>query len=172
MKRAFIKFFDKIIVLILGFSGVFAGCDDPTDEYGPPVAEYGMPQAEYVIKGVVTDKDTSNPIQNIRVIRQVYENLGDTLYTDSEGKYVFEFGDFPPWQETTFPLKIEDIDGEENGGLFGTQEIDVTITEADRVEEGNGHWHDGKFVKTQDIKLKRMDIAYPEYGVFPAEFKP
>jgi len=167
MKRVFIKIFDKIIVLLLGFSGVFSACDDP-------VCEYGMPHADYVIKGTVTDKETSNPIQNIRVIRQHPEYLeyGDTLYTDSEGKYAFEFGNFPPWSESTFHLKIEDIDGKENGGYFGSKEIDVAITEADRVKKGDGRWYSGKFAKTQNIELNRIDTECPMYGVLQADFKP
>ena len=107
MKKSVIKFFDKIIVLVLGFSGVFSGCE-LLPENEDPVCEYGMPHADYVIKGVVTDEETSNPIQNIRVIRQIYQEYGDTLYTDSEGKYAFEFYDFPPSPESTFHLKIEE----------------------------------------------------------------
>jgi len=163
MKRSFIKFFDKIIVLLLGFSGFFNSCESP--------AEYGMPHADFEIKGIATDETNSQPIQNIRVIRQIYENFGDTLYTDSEGKYAFEFQEFPPSPESTFHLKIEDIDGEENGGDFGTKEIDVTITKADQVKKGDGSWYDGKFVKTQNIELEKTYEA-PLYGVFSATFKP
>ena len=172
MKKALVKFFDKIIVLLLGFSGFFNGCaiSDPTDEYGSPYAEYGMPHADFVIKGVITDKETSNPIQNIQVIRQIYPEYGDTIYTNAEGEYAFEFGNFPPWPENAFHLKIEDIDGEENGGLFNTQEIDVMFTQADQVEKGKG-WYEGKFVKTQDIELDRIVIA-PEYGAPFVTFKP
>ncbi|MCL2650837.1 MAG: radical SAM-associated putative lipoprotein [Candidatus Azobacteroides sp.] len=171
MKRTFVKFFDKIVVLILGFSGVLCGCDNPTDEYGPVYAEYGMPQADYVIKGIVTDEKTSNPIQNIRVIRQVYPEYGDTLYTNSEGKYALEFGDFPPWQDNTYRLKIEDIDGEKNGGYFEPKEIDVTVTKTDQVEKGDGRWYEGKFVKTQDVELERK-YSVALYGMPSATFKP
>ena len=162
MKKSFIKFFDKIIVLLLGFSGVFSACEKLPG--GGTVAEYGVPHADFEIKGMVTDTANSQPIQNIRVIRQVYENFGDTLYTDSVGKYAFEFQEFPPSPKSTFHLKIEDIDGEDNGGHFGTKEIDVTITKADQVEKGDGSWYNGKFVKTQDLELERIYMNYPMYG--------
>jgi putative lipoprotein (rSAM/lipoprotein system) len=168
MKKSFIKFFDKIIVLLLGFSGAFNSCvpfviDDP-------VAEYGMPHADFEIKGTVTNQINEEPIPNIRVIREIYPGVGDTLYTDSKGKYDFVFSDFPN-EKSTFKLKVEDIDGDENGGLFIAQEMDVEITKADQVEKGNGHWYSGKFSKIQDIKLQE-DLPVPLYGVFPASFKP
>jgi len=160
MEKSVVKFFDKIIVLLLGFSGVFSGCEKLPG--GGMIAEYGMPHADFEIKGVVMDKVNSQPIQNIRVVRQVYENFGDTLYTDLEGKYAFEFSDYPIL-ENPFHLKIEDIDGEENGGYFGSEEIDVKITQADQVKKGDGHWYDGKFVKTQNVELER-EYVVPMYG--------
>ena len=169
MKRSVIKFFDKIIVLLLGFSGVFSACDDPTDEYGPPYPEYGMPNADYELKGVVTDKETSNPIPNIQVINQIYQEYGDTLYTNDKGEYAFDYNGIL-LENNTLRLKIEDIDGEENGGLFDTQEIDVTFTKDDQVEKGSG-WYEGKFVKTQNIELERKYEA-PMYGILSTTFKP
>ena len=166
MKKSVITFFDKIIVLLLGFSGIFSGCDD---SYSP--VEYGVPHADYELKGVITAKETAKPIPNIMVIRSIYENFGDTLYTDSGGKYAFEFNDFPPHPEGVLHLKIEDIDGEDNGGFFGTKEINVEFTQADQVKKGKS-WYDGKFVKTQNIELEKIDVVHPEYGVFPSAFKP
>ena len=56
MKKSFIKFFDKIILLLLGFSGIFYAC-----------YKYGMPADEFEIKGTVTDYSTK-PIKNIRIV--------------------------------------------------------------------------------------------------------
>jgi len=173
MRETVIKFFDKIIVFLLGFSGVFSACDiyGPV-EYGPFV-EYGMPHADYKLKGVITDKETSSSIENIRVIRHTNSEwiMNDTVYTDAEGKYAFEFVDFPPLPEKGLLLKVEDIDGEENGGFFESKEIDVDFTQVEKVEKGDGRWYAGKFVITKNIELNRIDV-HPEYGVFPATFKP
>jgi hypothetical protein len=54
MKKPFIKFFDKIIVILLFSAGVFASCkepepDYPTMKYGMPVPEYGVLQSEFLI---------------------------------------------------------------------------------------------------------------------------
>ena len=153
MKKTSIKFFDKIVVLLLGIGGVFGGnsCTD-----------YGMPYAEYEIKGTVTGNANSQPIQNIRVIRQrdrLPEYGGDTLYTDSKGKYNVKFTAdiYSSNLENTFHLKFEDIDGEENGGYFETQEIDVTFTKAERTKRGKGQWYEGKFVKTQNVEMEKKE---------------
>lgn len=168
MKKAIIKFFDKIIVFLLGFSGAFTGCGNLTD--GP--VEYGMPHADYELKAMVTDKETSNPIQNIRVIRQYPEyeyKYGDTLYTNAAGECLFNYdGILMP--HNTLRLKIEDIDGEDNGGLFETKEMDVQFTKAEQVKKGDGHWYDGKFVITQTIELDK--IQTPLYGMPSTFYKP
>jgi putative lipoprotein (rSAM/lipoprotein system) len=163
VKKSFFRFFDKIIVLLLGVAGMFSACDNVEDM---PV-EYGMPHADFELKGTVTDKATSQPIQNIRVVRPFgYEDIyggipGDTIYTDEDGKYVFAFVGFP---SEKYQLKFEDIDGEENGGLFQTKEIEGEFTQADLVEKGNGHWYEGKYVKTQDVALERIETEAPLYG--------
>ena len=164
VKKSFFRFFDKIIVLLLGCSGVLTGCEFYRDEYG-------MPSADFELKGTVTSSVTSEPLKNIRVIRSVgYEKQsGDTIYTDGNGKYAYTFSGFPGLK---FPLKFEDIDGEANGGQFLTKEIEVTFTQADLEKKGDGHWYSGKFVKTQDAALERVTYAIPEYGIPTTSFQP
>ena len=165
VKKSFFRLFDKIIVLLLSTVGVFSACNT-MPEYGMLV-EYGMPHADFELKGTVTD-ETSQPIQNIRVVHQFgYENsYSDTIYTDENGKYAFNGS---AWK---YQLKFEDIDGEENGGLFQTKEIEGGFTQADLVEKGDGRWYDGKFVKTEDVKLEKIDVVVvPMYGP-PTSFLP
>jgi len=52
MKKSFINFFDKIIVILLFFAGVFSSCCKPdpgynVEKYGMPVPEYGVQQSVY-----------------------------------------------------------------------------------------------------------------------------
>jgi putative lipoprotein (rSAM/lipoprotein system) len=105
---------------------------------------YGTPYGEYELKGIISDKETAKPIQNIQIVRQYW----DTLYTDSEGKYSCHN------MSPDFHLKIEDIDSVENGGYFKTQEIEIELTQADQVEKGKG-WYRGKNSKTVNIKLEK-----------------
>jgi putative lipoprotein (rSAM/lipoprotein system) len=167
MRTKCIEFFDKVIILLLSAVGFLTGCDEIG---GGNVAEYGVPNADYELKGTVTDEITSQSIQNIRVIRPVQSlEYSDTTYTDKDGKYHFVFNDFP---NDTYQLKFEDIDGGENGGEFITAEVEGVFTKNDQVQKGNGHWYDGKFVKTHDITLNRQETIGPMYGVLPAPFKP
>ena len=162
MKKLLIKSFDKIIVILLGVLGIFNSCEKPKPLYGVEPCEYGVPYGIYEFHGIVTDKETSNPIQNIQVVR-----YRDTIYTNSEGKFTCFDG-----MNSEFRLKIEDIDGEENGGDFESQEIDVRFTQADQVEKGDGKWNKGKFVKTQNIELEKRKTVDTLYGMPSAPFKP
>ena len=151
MKKSGIKFFDKIIVVLLGFLGMFYSCRQP--------CEYGTPHGEYVLKGIITDKETHKPIQNIQIGEYV------KIYTDADGKYVI-YNNSP-----NFHLRIDDIDGEENDGYFHSKEIEGQFTQADQIEKGDGEWYKGKFVKTRNIELEKREIFIPEYGVRPAPFE-
>jgi len=155
MKKTIIKLFDKIILLILGLSGVLYSC-----------MKYGMPEDEFELNGIVTDR-ANEPIPNIRVIKQNYDN--DTLYTNSEGKYSFKF-----WNEVRFThLKVEDIDGEENGGEFRPFQLNVVFTEADLVKKGKRNKSGDKYARTENIRLYRIDEEITVmYGPPVAPFEP
>ena len=137
MKKQFIKFWDKIIILLLGSSGILCGC-----------YKYGCVADEYEIKGVVTD-EAKNPIQNIQIVK-----YRDTIYTNAEGKFTFN-----GWN-SGFRLKIEDIDGEENGGEFETQEITVDFTDADLIKKGKECKTPAKYMKTVNITLEKKNNRY------------
>jgi len=147
MKNFMIRFFDRMILALLAIAGLTYACDDPR-------VEYGAPTADFVIKGTVTDSITTQTLNHIRVIRQLDENglYGDTTYTDTKGFYQFTFSDFPV-EYPEFKLKIEDTDGDLNGGEFETRNVSVQISSKDWTEKGDNHWYLGKAVKNQDIKL-------------------
>ena len=143
MKKTIIKSFDRVILLILGLTPLLYACP-----------KYGEPTANYELKGTVTNKETSRPIKHIQVTTNINEyRQEDTLYTDSRGQYNYKLRDYL-W-DRPLHLKFEDIDGEENGGDFTTQEIDITFTDADLVKKGKGAWDKGTFEKTQNIELER-----------------
>ena len=145
MKKTIIKIFDKIILLLLGFSGILYSC-----------YKYGMPVDEYEITGTVTDVSRV-PINNIRIVKQggEYSGSGDTLYTNLQGKYTFNF-----WESRGVHLKVEDIDGEENGGEFLPREFDVQFSDADIVKKGRGN-------KKPDVYSKKVDIILLRDGEYP-----
>jgi hypothetical protein len=94
---------------------------------------YGMPAdtgEDYPISGRVLSKTTSQPIPGIKV---TVKELSITDQTDSDGSF---------WLHLPFngdcELVFEDVDGEENGGVFvsetipvaadGLRELEVSLT--------------------------------------------
>jgi len=159
MKKSIIKFFDKSVILLLGIAGTFTGCKPVSDyscEYiGDHGFMYGPPVANYAIKGTVRDQENSKPIPNIQITRQVTENYGDTLYTDSKGNYIYQFYNYSENSGNSICLKFEDIDGKENGGDFTTKEMEIKFTDAEIEKIEKCHKEAGRFVKTQNIQLKK-----------------
>jgi len=166
MKKTIIKFFDKIIISLLGFLGMFTSCKHESDcnaryfydSFSPSdslVVMYGVLHVDYEIKGKVTNKANAKPIANIRIIRQVNEKRGDTIYTNAEGKYLYRYLGYVPFEpDAVFYFKIEDIDGEENGGDFKTKEIEVKVTQSDQAERCENLGAE-RYEKAQNIKLER-----------------
>jgi putative lipoprotein (rSAM/lipoprotein system) len=170
MYRKWLKLFDKAIIALLGFTGLLSSCYIVIEE----PAAYGMPSADFVLKGTVTDGASSQPIRNIRVVRPFveyaygpegigYTQAGDTVYTDKDGKFAFEYGDDSFIMQ--YRLKLEDIDGVENGGKFRSKDVEGEFTEVNRDR--------GKFVKTQNITLDLdNNVPVPAYGIRPAPYQP
>jgi hypothetical protein len=59
MKKPIIKFFDKIVILLLFIIGVFSSCqkDDPKPKYGNIKPMYGPPPPD---KSVIVTQETSD----------------------------------------------------------------------------------------------------------------
>ena len=153
----------KTLLGILGFSFVSA-CDgegtSPVPMYGVPV-EYGSPYAEYFVKGKVTD-DAGKPIKGIAVTGP--DKSVDTVFTSADGSYELN-GDFFPVE--TIDVKFTDVDDEENGGWFATQEKHVAL---EQQKEGQG-WYFGVFgALGVDVKMHPVE-SVAEYGVPYATFE-
>jgi len=149
MKANFIRFFDRVVMALLGFFPFVTGCDDPKVEYGTPCADFNF-------SGVVSDKSTSQPVPSMRVvIKNEYKISIDTTYTNSEGKYSVEFTDIPDIEETYYIL-TEDVDGELSGGLYKPNEVSVIVNDSEFVKgKDNGSWYVGKATKEVNIKVEK-----------------
>jgi putative lipoprotein (rSAM/lipoprotein system) len=151
MKNNSLKFFDKLIMALMGLFPFYTACDDEPREM------YGTPTADYLIMGTVTDSLTNTPVQHIRVsIKDSVEPFipSDTVYTDAAGKYSFSFQLFP-YGSVPFKLKIEDIDGESNGGPYLTEEgiTEVAATSLDKSKAKG--WYSGKITAVKNFKLNK-----------------
>jgi len=132
------------ILSFLGFGS--CGCD-PTCPIDAPVAEYGVPHAEYKIMGTVKDSN-GNPIPGIRISCE--KLWADDTSSEEDGSFLYQGDGFP---EKTVRLIFEDVDGDENGGLFKTKEVDV---EPSQVKEGQGNWDQGTFEGSVDVTLEKQ----------------
>lgn len=86
------------------------------------------------IVGTVTD-DTGAPIEHIKVTMDW--NSGtyqDIKYTSSVGKFDSNVQDNPQSDMITLMITLEDIDGEDNGGLFESHSEKVTLNKEDITE--------------------------------------
>ena len=169
MKKPIIKLFDKIILTLLGFFGMFTACKHESDCSAPyftdsypysdstVMVEYGPMAQDFEIKGKITNKANSKPIAGIRIISKTTKNKGDTIYTNSEGKYVYRRIGIPYFvpEGLAFYFTVEDIDGEANGGDFETKEIEVIVKSSDQVERCEVGLN--RYEKTQNIKLEKKN---------------
>jgi putative lipoprotein (rSAM/lipoprotein system) len=151
MKNKSLKFFDKIVMALLGVFPFYSGCDEPR-------MMYGTPTADHLFKGTVTDDLKNTPIKDIRMViwnsQDSLHRLADTVYTDSNGKYAFTFSSFPD-ENVIYEIKAEDMDGTANGGAFESKAIATTLAEATWDRSDAGDWYTGKATIIKDFKLRK-----------------
>ena len=142
MKSKFRSLYSKILSVCLVLLG-FSACD-----IIEPNVEYGSPSAKYKVLGkVVSSDDEKKPIENIRVVMVLYDTdeyeyqKGDTVFTDSGGKFEINRHDFSYNQ---FKIKIQDVDGEENG-LF--EDVEQIIKFSNSDYKGGSGWYEGEAQK-------------------------
>ncbi|WFE85448.1 radical SAM-associated putative lipoprotein [Parabacteroides chongii] len=143
----FLTFTNKMLaglLSLLGFS--LAACD----KIG--TVEYGCPHADYTIKGKVVNNQ-GDPIPDIQI--EIRDSIpesawahSDTVYSDSNGEFLWKKGDFPGM---TYQLISKDIDEEENGGKFATNNSYVSFRNADF--KGGGTWYEGAATMETKITL-------------------
>lgn len=113
------------------------------------VAEYGVPMLMFSVKGRVVDPE-SNPIPNIEVGHAEYF---ETVRTAEDGTFDFKAEIIGSEMESA-TLKFSDVDGEENGGEFETEEVDIPLTQS---VPGDNHWNNGEFSATDvEIVLEKI----------------
>ena len=63
------------------------------------------------------------------------------MYTSEDGSFDYTAEDIG-FEMETVKLTFTDLDGEENGGDFQTQEVSIPVQQ---TEPGDGAWDNGKF---------------------------
>lgn len=106
----------NILLSLIGFSAapMLTAC------YGSPYDDYVLDSMEPFteVEGYVVSTEMT-PIKGIKVSVN-----GLTTTTNEEGHFFVESPDYPMYQSEW--LLAEDIDGDENGGYFGSASVSVT----------------------------------------------
>jgi putative lipoprotein (rSAM/lipoprotein system) len=136
MKKLLLKFF----AFILGLFGV--SC------FGPAVM-YGAPTASYKLSGNVIDKETNLAIQNIEL-----DFYYTKVYSDSKGDWQINVGGYSPCSNCI--IVVRDVDGEENGGQFVEQVVNVNPV---KTQDGKGFYM-GTF-EQHNIKIEMEKSPIP-----------
>lgn len=103
-----------------------------------PASDHSNPLP--AVTGIVTDR-SNNPIEHIKVTL-AWENsrLPIETFTSSEGKFRSEIIiDETDGSPATINITLEDIDGEENGGLFETHAESFLIETENSAESETPH---------------------------------
>ncbi|PKP08708.1 MAG: hypothetical protein CVU09_14210 [Bacteroidetes bacterium HGW-Bacteroidetes-4] len=139
-ERKILSTYNLILTALLTLLG-FSTCTivEPRDEYGTP-------SASFKVNGKVSDKLTSRPIQDIKVIMQ-----GDSTQTDSEGRFSLSQVNFPADQ--IFVIQFKDIDGAANGGQFQAKDTLVEFKNP-QFTGGDGSWYQGETSLELDMNLE------------------
>lgn len=141
MKRRIYSLKNWLIAASAGLLGINVGCHSFA-------AMYGCPYAKYEVTGRVTNEQGA-PVKGISMSIH-----GDTVLTNSEGRYELEHID-SPWSwidDSGLELKATDIDGAENGSY---QDTSVNLSfEGARFVDADGEWYEGCATVNQDIVLK------------------
>jgi len=134
------------LLALLGFS-----CGDGGNGGGDRV-EYGTPSATYKAKGVVVSEADNSPIKGIKTeFKSSYGGTQNEVLTDSEGSFSIQCLEFP---RKKLYVKLIDVDGEENGGLFDEMEIEADYTNS-TFTGGSGNWYEGEAeIDLGTIKMK------------------
>ena len=138
MKDLFLRFC-RWVLPFLGVSAVIA-CDGvPPSGYDDMLCMYGTPVVGFSVKGKVVDSE-GNPIPGIEVSQSDGYDARK-VYTLEDGSFDYTAEDIG-FEMETVKLTFTDLDGEENGGDFQTQEVSIPVQQTD---QGDGAWDNGKF---------------------------
>ena len=156
MKAKVRHIYELIAGAILSLLG-FTACDKEENIEMRP-AEYGMPHATFKVMGNVKAAESSKPIEGI-VVKFSREAEKDRSWETAEfksDKNGMVDGSTQAWpSEEGIMLTFEDIDGEENGGLFAPDTLRAKDLQIKFVENPEKGWNKGVYYITFDKKLKK-----------------
>ncbi len=142
------KLSSKIIAKILTLCGISLAC---TACYAPGYTDY----ADLTVRGIVTDEASGDPVEGIKVGLNWRETT-----TDAEGVYRISVEILGAPGEYPVEITLDDIDGEQKGGLFGSVTEQIELSVSDFVGGGRLNKREtyfGAAEKTADFTLTQIE---------------
>lgn len=134
------------------------GCSKDDDSSTLP-NEVGTPYSEYRYMVTVTDED-GRAVEGIKATLVGYNSLTSNkivaeFTTNKSGKFESEY--YSEKIATVKLIELSDIDGEQNGGEFANQNIQVLQMQTTKVKEGDGNLFLGSFDCKATVKLSSKE---------------
>lgn len=151
------KLVSRILAGTLSVLG-FVGCDGS----GGNEDMYGCPTVDFQVKGTVVSED-AGPLEGIRVVvRTAWDNVdynADTVYTNAKGEFKsHELSSVAIDQQKVY---FDDVDGENNGGIFKSDSIALEKMDKKQLKKGDG-WFNGQFEYTAPVVKLSKEEKKPE----------
>ncbi|MBR5864516.1 MAG: radical SAM-associated putative lipoprotein [Alistipes sp.] len=150
MKTKVSNFVNRILAAVISLLG-FSACDN-----GGMMLMYGTPTFDYQANGRVVDEE-GEPIEGIRVKVTLGDEWaekidgthveGGVVYSGKDGS--FETKKFE--QIEIYSLTAIDVDGEENGGEFETQEVRIDTMRPTYSKGGTQKYENIEIVMTEKV---------------------
>ena len=139
MKTKFLICFNAILTFLLGSFGLISCIR----------SKYGVPYAEFTASGIVTDRETGQPIENIQVkIKERGSQVAPEIYTNQDGRYMLN-------RAMTFPYDSIDIIAQDTAGAYEADSTRVRIEYEKQKGSKRDEWYTGEAFVSQDFKLKK-----------------
>ena len=141
----------------LGFEACDNGNDNGNDNGDVDIAMYGVPVTRFQIVGSVTN-ESGQPLEGIKarvgfktdyvVGDQHFDYCAiDSAVTDAKGELKMESGEYDPYVS----MVLTDEDGEQNGGEYLTDTLNLNDMKKEQAEKGKGSY---KLTFTHQMKKK------------------
>ena len=144
MKTTFRSGINTLIALVLGLFGF--GCS-------ACLCKYGVPHGDIDVSGTVTDQESKQPIENIRITIKSDERSDEPVfpvtYTETDGGY-HAYENRHGW-----PFSQLKIVAEDTSGVYGADSTIVNVQYKENAHSLGDSWNKGKASVRQDFQLKK-----------------
>lgn len=147
------KIFSNISRVMLAALGLSAATGCPM--------MYGSPYYILNVNGTVTDEN-GTPIEGLEVAagkfyesdsdgkRYVYLNSRESVLTGKDGKFEIKES-YSAAAEESCAIIVKDVDGEENGGKFAADTVEVKLV---KTKDGDHGWYEGDLSNAGPVEIK------------------